>query len=83
MTIEESKNALNAVKQTIDDLVFDIDKKIHYCNAIDTAILGLDNYERLLDQTISEYKIKILNIEHDIALRNLRFQIFKEGGNLS
>ena len=81
MSTEEARKGLESVKEYISENMNDRPVQRAYCLiAIDTAILELNNYERLLEETLTEAKNKILAIEHDLSIRSLCFKIYKEGG---
>ena len=81
MTTNTVMEALSELSEKINDYEFDPAKRTYYGIAIDTAIKELINYERLLNEMINERKDQIVRIEHELAIQNLRYKIFKEGGD--
>ena len=82
MTIKMAMEALSELSEKINDCKFELFPKTYYSVAIDTAIKGLTNYERLLEEMLDYQQQLSINLEHKRVIQALQYKIFKEGGDL-
>ena len=73
--------ALSELSEKINDYEFDPAKQTYYRLAIDAAVKGLVNYERLLEEMLSYQQQSYVNLEQQRVIQALRYKIFKEGGD--
>ena len=81
MTVEQTVEALNKIKEYVKNRIDDPAQQTHYIIALNTAVKELLNYDRLLDEMISEHKNRIVQLTHEISIQSLRFKLFREGGD--
>jgi len=82
MTTKIVMEALSELSEKINDYEFDPDKRTYYNLAIDTAIMELVNYERLIEEILSYQQQSYINLEQQRIIQVLRYKIFKEGGDV-
>ena len=82
MTTKMAMEALSELSEKINNCEIDLSTLTYYGAAIDTAIKELVNYERLLEEMISDHQQLYVNLEHQRVMEALRYKIFKEGGDM-
>ena len=82
MTTRIAMEALSELSGKINDYEINSDKRAYYNLAIDTAIIELVNYERLIEEILSYQQQSYINLEQQRIIQVLRYKIFKEGGDV-
>lgn len=82
MTTRTAMEALSELYEKINDYESDPAKRTYYGLAIDAAVNGLVNYERLLEEMLNYQQQSYVNMEQQRAIDALRYKIFKEGGDV-
>jgi predicted small metal-binding protein len=78
-----TRDILEEIKSRIASYETDLEIRKIFYEAIDTAADGMENYERLLNQMLTENRAQLVARQHEIDTQIQRYEMFKNfGGNI-
>ena len=78
-----TRDILEVIKGRIASYETDPEVRKMFYEALDTAADGMENYERLLNQMLTENRARLVARQHEIDTQIQRYEMFKNfGGNI-